>query len=102
MSDKIYDFGYRLKELRERKNLSQGDLANLINRNPATISGYERNVVTPSLDILMDIVRVLDTTPNYLMGYEEENSLSFAGLTDRQKQFLIQVKDGLIEYDTGK
>ena len=46
----VYDFGLRLKELREAKKLSQKDVATRLNVVPSTISGYESNTITPSLE----------------------------------------------------
>ena len=45
----VYDFGLRLKELREAKHLTQSDVANRLDVTRATISGYECNTITPSL-----------------------------------------------------
>ena len=46
----VYDFGLRLKELREAKKLSQKDVADRLSVVPSTISGYENNTITPSLE----------------------------------------------------
>lgn len=49
----IYDFGLRLKELREAKQLSQQEAAERLNVGRTTISGYERNTITPSVEQLV-------------------------------------------------
>ena len=39
----IYDFGLRLKELREKKRLSQNEVASRLEISRSQISAYERN-----------------------------------------------------------
>ena len=48
----IFDFGYRLRELRESKNLTQTQVARRLNLSKTTISGYEYYIMTPSLVVL--------------------------------------------------
>ena len=66
--------GDRIKEKREEKSMSQVDLANKINVSKQTLYKYENNIVTniPS-DKIELLAKFLDTTPAYLMGWEDEN-----------------------------
>ena len=49
----VYDFGLRLKKLREARQLSQKEAAARLDVGRSTISGYERNIITPSVDQLV-------------------------------------------------
>lgn len=60
--------GSRIKELRKQKGLTQKQLGNLINVTKVSISCYEKGNRTPNLETFIDLVNVLDTTPNYLLG----------------------------------
>ena len=60
--------GARIKELRKEKGLTQEQLAKLINVTKVSICCYEKGNRTPNLETFMDLVNVLDTTPNYLLG----------------------------------
>lgn len=60
--------GARIKELRKKKGLTQSELGNLINVTKVSISCYERNSRIPNLETFIDLVNVLNTTPNYLLG----------------------------------
>ncbi|MBQ9023801.1 MAG: helix-turn-helix transcriptional regulator [Bacilli bacterium] len=62
--------GSRIKSLRKSKGLTQSQLANLINVTKVSICCYEKGNRTPNLDTFMDLVNVLDTTPNYLLGVD--------------------------------
>ena len=60
--------GTRIKQLRKEKGLTQEQLANLINVTKVSICCYEKGNRTPNLETFMDLVNVLGTTPNYLLG----------------------------------
>ena len=65
-------FGDRLKFLRERKGVSQQEVADLLEVNKQTISGYERNVRRPSGENAMEVYETLADYFNvdlmYLLG----------------------------------
>lgn len=65
--------GDRIRQLRESKSLTQEDLARLLNTKRQTISKYEKNIVTniPS-DKLEELAKVLNTTPEFILGWDEE------------------------------
>lgn len=64
--------GDRIKIMRERRNITQQELASTINSTKQTIYKYENNIITniPS-DKLEKISAALDVSPAYLMGWEE-------------------------------
>jgi len=62
------DFGYRLKIVREEKNLKREDVAKKIGTSAAIIGRYERNERTPSIDIARNIAEALDVSLDYLVG----------------------------------
>ena len=69
----VYDFGMRLKELREGKRLSQSDVADRLDVTRATISGYECNTITPSVEQLVKLAQPLLKTEygKYLLDVAE-------------------------------
>ena len=67
-------FGGRLAACRKAKGYTQAQLAELLYMKDKTISSYENNNNRPSSDVIMELCRALDTTPNYLLnGIEEED-----------------------------
>ena len=65
--------GERIKLLREKANMTQEELAKLLNTTKQTIYKYEQSIVTniPS-DRVERIAEVLNTTPAYIMGWESD------------------------------
>ena len=62
--------GYRLKELRRQRNISQEELGNLLGVTKVSISGYERGTRIPSIEILNNILNFFDISADYLLGRE--------------------------------
>lgn len=81
----VYDFGLTLKNLRKKKKLSQEQVAKKLNLTKSSISGYENNIITPSIDTIRAFSVLYDTTSDYLLGLEKKESIEIDGLTQRQR-----------------
>lgn len=62
--------GYRLRELRKEKKMSQEDLGRLLGVTKVSVSGYENGTRVPSIDILLLILDVFGISADYLLGRE--------------------------------
>lgn len=65
-------FGGRLTACRKAMGYTQAQLAELLYMKDKTISSYENNNNRPSSDVIIELCKVLDTTPNYLLGGAED------------------------------
>lgn len=63
----------RLKEYRARYNMSQSDLAYLVNVRRETIGNLENGKYNPSLKLAMDIAKIFETTVEELFYFTEES-----------------------------
>lgn len=63
--------GDRIRNLRKTRKMSQGELAEKIGTTKQNIYKYEHGIITniPS-DKIEQLAKILDTTPGYLMGWE--------------------------------
>ncbi len=59
--------GKRILEVRNRRNLTQEELAEKVGSVPSYISNIERKNKCPSLSLLRKIVKELDTSYDYLL-----------------------------------
>jgi transcriptional regulator with XRE-family HTH domain len=60
-------FGDHLKEVREEKSLTQSDLANLVEIHVVQLSKYERNLASPSVEVVKRIAEALNITTDQLI-----------------------------------
>ena len=63
----------KLKEYRAKKNLKQGDLAELVGVRRETIGNLEAGKYNPSLKLAMDIAKIFDCTVEELLQFPEES-----------------------------
>ncbi len=67
MADITVKFGKRVKEIRLRKNLSQGKLAKILDVHPTYISGIERGLRNLSLRNMEKLAKALGVSMNELI-----------------------------------
>ena len=85
----------RLKELRESKQLSQQEVAERLSVGRSTISGYERNTITPSVEQLVRMAVLYNTSLDYMMGIDDRTCLFLDDLDESQQQAVIDIVDRL-------
>lgn len=84
----MISFGDNLKQVRASKNISQGELAKMLNMHSTHISRYERNISTPSIDVLKKIAEKLDVSTDRLVyGSSDERVKSNIYDQDLLKMF---------------
>ena len=84
----MFDFGLRIRELREQHKMSQEQLGRKVERSKSVISSYENNIKVPPLDVLTQIAVVFNVSLDYLVGIDKNEMVSVAGLSDAQKDIL--------------
>lgn len=63
--------GKRLKKLREDKRISQEEVANILGIKKITYFKYESGEINIPIPKLIELARYFETTPNYLLGFDE-------------------------------
>lgn len=59
--------GRRLSRLREKRNLDQAQLGEVLNLSKSTISAYERDTRSPNPELIVSIATFFDVTTDYLL-----------------------------------
>ncbi len=85
--------GEKIKLLRENAKLSQGKLAEIANTTKQNIYKYEKGIITniPS-DRIELIANALNTTPAYLMGWNENLSEALVNDDEELTEYLEELK----------
>ena len=99
-------FGKRITEVRKEKEMSQDQLARILQTTTTTIGRYERDEVKPSIDVATKLADALNVSLDYLVG-RSENSLkdkkmierinSIVSLDEKDKESIFYAIDGLIK-----
>jgi transcriptional regulator with XRE-family HTH domain len=86
------DLGKNIYEFRIPKNLSQGDLAELLDVSRQSVSKWETETAIPDLDKLMKMCDVFDVTLDELTGrmaYAKDDAKTIK-VSDRASTFIAQ------------
>lgn len=59
--------GKRLAKLREKRNLDQAQLGEILNLSKSTISAYERDTRSPNPELIVSIAEYFNVTTDYLL-----------------------------------
>lgn len=63
---------YNLKKIRKERRITQNDMAKMLKIKPSTYGEYERGKIILSIDKIEKIANILKTTPQYLLGWDDE------------------------------
>ena len=75
--------GERIKQRRLELGYTADALAKLLNKNRATIYRYENgDIENMPIDVLEPLAKALNTTPAYLMGWQESHKASTTSQTE--------------------
>ena len=87
------DIGKKLKELRLQNDLTLGDLASRSELTKGFLSQVERNLTTPSIATLQDILEALGSNLSDFFREEEESQIVFQTqdfFVDEQEDYTIE------------
>ena len=70
--------GERVKRLRKDLDLSADELGEMIGKDRSTIYRYERgDIEYATVDVIPRLAKALQTTPQYLLGWDEKPAFSW-------------------------
>lgn len=84
----------RIKQLREKNNLTQASLAKKLNVTRSSVNAWEMGISVPSTSLIVDLARLFHVSTDYLLGMNENVSLDISSLSEKEIMILYE----LIEY----
>jgi transcriptional regulator with XRE-family HTH domain len=86
-------FGERLKELRNSKNLTQEQLAEILKVNRAALANWETNRAYPDVNIIKELAIFFDVTIDFLLGRDEDNLAARIAAVLKQNKGLLSKEE---------
>ncbi|MFS1133370.1 helix-turn-helix domain-containing protein [Enterococcus hirae] len=102
------EFGDKLKALRNRENMTQKELADLLYLKQSSVSDYENNKSIPNGDIIKKISAIFDVSADYLLDIspKDKDQLNFTlenALEElKNEDTLLFMKNGAIDEETAR
>lgn len=87
------DLGNMIVKLRKEKNWSREDLGSEVGTSGAIIGRYERNEITPSVEVALNIANALEVSLDYLVGS------SSATVKDKKMIYRLELLDKISKED---
>ena len=85
--------GMRIRKQRRTLGISQEELGARICLPKTTISSYENDNIELKAGRIVELARALCTTPNYLLGFEDDEKDETRALAETMAALLENVKD---------
>ena len=90
MTEQIHE---RIKRLRKQNKLSVDEIVKKLNISRATYYRYESNEIEKlPLTILEPLAKILNTTPAYLMGWQEPHQGSTSTLSKQTEDYYLDAE----------
>ncbi len=80
----------RIRDLRKEHELSQQELAKQLGVNQTAVSQWERGVTTPSSTVMVDLCKLWNVTPDFLLGLSDEKIASTLEDVDAKELQLLK------------
>ena len=88
----------KIKALREQNGFTQSDLAKKLGITRSSVNAWEMGVSRPSLDNILSLGRIFHTTTDYLLAFDNHETLLVEGYSIEEKELLMR----LIHYIEGQ
>lgn len=69
-------FSTRVKELREKADLSMDQLATQLGVTKSRVNMWENNGTVPRMNVLIDLAKYFNVTTDYLLGNDDTDNIS--------------------------
>ena len=70
------EIGTRIQELRKKKNISQEELANVMNVSRQAVSKWESNLSAPDIEKIIDLCEYFQVSSDYLLMGKETKKMN--------------------------
>ena len=78
----------RIKELREKNNMTQTDLAKRLGVTRSSVNAWEMGISIPTTEKIVDLCLVLHSTSDYILGLEKKEMIVIDKYSSREKELV--------------
>ena len=86
-----------VKILRERKNLTQADLAKRLNITRSSVNAWEMGVSIPSTQYITELALLFGVSSDFLLGIETSSTINVSGLSEKEVGILVELVNNFKE-----
>lgn len=91
MEKELFTIAERIKMLRNKKNITQSDLAKMLGLTRSGVNAWEMGLSVPSAQYIVALAKLFDVSTDYLLGLDDTSTISINGLTQAQVAAVIGI-----------
>lgn len=81
----------RIKELREKNNYTQSELARRMSITRSSVNAWEMGISIPSTEKIVELSLLLHTTSDYLLGLDTNEMVSIEKYSTDEKELVYRL-----------
>lgn len=81
----------RIKDLREKKGITQSELARHLSVTRASVNAWEMGLSIPTIDRLIDLAQYFHVTIDYIVGLSHEQQIDVSHLNPNEMELIHQM-----------
>lgn len=81
----------RIKYLREKKKMTQSDLAKQLGITRSSVNAWEMGISVPSTQYIVEPAHTFNVSTDYLLCVDNSATVSVSGLSEEDVQLLSQI-----------
>ena len=93
----IISISERIKELREKQNLTQSGLAKKLNMTRSAVNAWEMGISVPNVEKLVELSSLFNVSVDYLLGINNSFNINISNLSEEEKKLVLNLVNILSE-----
>ena len=93
----IISISERIKELREKQNLTQSSLAKKLNITRSAVNAWEMGISVPNVEKLVELSSLFNVSVDYLLGINNSFNINISNLSEEEKKLVLNLVNILSE-----
>lgn len=90
--------GDTIKQLREKNNTTQMELARKLGLSRSAVNAWEMGVSVPSTGYLIQLAKIFSVSTDYILGIDTEEKISIASLKEDEKEIIYALVKYFVKY----
>lgn len=91
LGGRLMGIGKQIRKLREENGMTQGELASLLGLTGVVVSKYERDMMAPAYDTLIDMANLFKVSTEKMFGIDTGATIDISALTAENKRIVKEV-----------
>lgn len=83
----------KIKILREKKGITQSELAANLGITLSAVNAWEMGITVPSTQYVVELAKFFNVSADYLLGLSSTSTISVDGLNEREIASLVEISE---------